>query len=139
MKTNRICFVCGKAYYFCRNCNEGRNKPSWMQMFCCEDCKDLNTILSGYTAKKFTIEEAKELIDGVNTKDMCKNNENTQNAIKEIMAYRPKKTKVFVPSKEQTEEKPQVEEEPQVTIAVEETAQTVSQSVNPDCEETKGE
>ena len=62
-KLNRTCFLCGKKYSYCPNCDRDRLKPSWNGLFDSEICKELDEILANNTAKKITDEEAKALIE----------------------------------------------------------------------------
>lgn len=40
MKSTRQCIVCGKEYEFCGGCKK-KNKPSWMNLYHDENCRDV--------------------------------------------------------------------------------------------------
>lgn len=69
MEKNRICHLCGKKYAYCPSCNRDKMKPSWYALFCGEQCKDIDGVLSEYGRNKISqVKAAKELSDlGVST------------------------------------------------------------------------
>lgn len=61
-KNNKICATCAKAYSYCNHCSADDSKPSWMNMFCSEDCKNLFQAATDYYAGELTKEKAKEIV-----------------------------------------------------------------------------
>lgn len=61
-KNNKICVCCTKAYSYCPHCSADDSKPSWMNMFCSEDCKNLFQAATDYYAGELTKEKAKEIV-----------------------------------------------------------------------------
>ena len=59
VKDNKTCILCGKKYSYCSRCSEFDHLPRWMECYCSENCKNIFNILSGYTMKDYTKEEAK--------------------------------------------------------------------------------
>lgn len=62
-KNNRTCSVCGKHYSYCNNCSSDNSKPSWMTMFCSENCKDLFMTATDYFAGEITPSKAKAVLN----------------------------------------------------------------------------
>lgn len=61
---NRKCIVCGSEYSYCPFCFEDRNKPTWMNMFDKQDCKDLFDIGCAFEQGKMSANEAAKKING---------------------------------------------------------------------------
>ena len=59
-KENRTCFLCGNGYHYCPNCSADRDKPSWYNMFCSEECHEINHILCENNFKRLSDEDAGE-------------------------------------------------------------------------------
>ena len=85
-KPNRVCKVCGKAYFFCPNCDENYAypKPSWFGMFESEQCKDIFNLLTKYFFKDVTPSEARKILDTFDLTDITSYDEDIQAQIKEI-------------------------------------------------------
>lgn len=66
-KTNKICVTCGKQYHYCNNCAADNNKPSWMGMFCSENCKDLFKTATDYYAGELSQSKAKAIVNKLDT------------------------------------------------------------------------
>lgn len=58
-KNNKICVVCNTPYRYCNNCSDFINYPSWMSMFCSEECIDAYQIMSDFENNKISKEQAK--------------------------------------------------------------------------------
>ena len=74
MERNKVCHVCGKEYHYCPTCPRDAMKPSWYTLFCSDQCKDIDDVLSKHTYKRITdVKAAKELLalgaDAMNVKD----------------------------------------------------------------------
>ena len=61
-KLNKICIVCGKKYEYCPHCSADNSKPSWMNMFCSENCKNLFQAATDYYAGELTPSKAKTIV-----------------------------------------------------------------------------
>lgn len=66
MRPNRVCKTCGTAYSYCPNCSADYNKPKWMNMFDCEDCKIVFDTATKFNLNKITKEEARNALSNVN-------------------------------------------------------------------------
>lgn len=86
MKDNRTCFCCGNKYSYCPSCANDASKPSWYLMFCNEECKDVNTILSQLTYKKISTKDAKVLLKDIEVSKY--KNEINKNCILEVLKYK---------------------------------------------------
>lgn len=63
MKENKICAVCHGEYLYCPSCKKDENKPTWMFVFCSENCHDIYEITSTYSKNDITAKEAKNRLD----------------------------------------------------------------------------
>ena len=61
-KINKKCCVCGNEYTYCPSCGEDRDKPTWMNSFCSENCKQIYEATAGYFGKAYSAQEAKTLV-----------------------------------------------------------------------------
>lgn len=64
--SKRTCYLCGKSYHYCPNCDEDRDKPQWMFTFCSNNCHDIYDTLVSQTMEYLTIDETKEALDKLN-------------------------------------------------------------------------
>ena len=60
---NRTCCLCGTKYSYCPSCTTDRNKPSWMTVFCSENCRNIYNTTTKYGMKKINANEAKNDLD----------------------------------------------------------------------------
>jgi hypothetical protein len=90
-KKNKICFLCGQPYYYCPTCNtDDRLKPSWYNMFDSDICKELDGIISRYTAKKISVKEAQGEILKLDLSKINIIDDSINKVIKEILSYKDK-------------------------------------------------
>lgn len=68
-KNNKKCITCGAVYSYCPTCGADRYKPTWMNLYCSENCRTLFQKATDYTAGKLSIEDAKEYLS---TADLSK-------------------------------------------------------------------
>lgn len=57
-KKTRICSICRKNYHYCPSCAVDANKPTWMFIFCCENCRSFYNVLNDYRYKLLSRKEA---------------------------------------------------------------------------------
>ena len=67
---NRTCYLCGRAYSYCPNCEADRDKPSWYDMWCSETCKEINAILQNNNFGRLTDEAAAEKLSKIELPDI---------------------------------------------------------------------
>lgn len=69
MKTIRLrtCKACGKEYEYCNTCSEFKLQPSWKNIFCEKDCKDVFMTVTDYKAGEITAEEAYDILEPINS------------------------------------------------------------------------
>ena len=60
-KFDRTCVVCGKHYEYCTNCDRFLNYPTYMAMYCSQECVDLFSFEAGQTSK----EDAQKVLRGI--------------------------------------------------------------------------
>ena len=65
-RPNRICKTCGSAYSYCPNCSADSNKPRWMNMFDCNDCRIIFDVATRFNLKKTTKEDAQKELSNIN-------------------------------------------------------------------------
>ena len=63
MANKKKCLICGKLYSYCNTCYEDRFKPAWYQIFCSEECKEIDGIFSENTLGMITDIEAKHRLE----------------------------------------------------------------------------
>ena len=66
MANKKKCLICGSAYSYCNTCYEDRYKPAWYQIFCSEECKEIDGILSANTVGAMSDIEAKHKLHELN-------------------------------------------------------------------------
>lgn len=57
---NKTCYLCGERYKYCSTCSQDRMKPSWMNEFHSESCKDVFDICTRYNMDMLTKEQAQQ-------------------------------------------------------------------------------
>lgn len=85
-KSNRKCKIDLKSYKYCISCYEDRNKPTWMNMFCCERCKNVFDTLVACTLNKKTKEETRQALLMLDLSDLESFEEEVKNQIKNILS-----------------------------------------------------
>ena len=55
---NRKCYLCGESYKYCSTCSQDRMKPTWMNEFHSESCKDIFDICTRFNMDMITKEQA---------------------------------------------------------------------------------
>lgn len=84
MKNNKICAVCHDEYSYCPNCKEHEDKPTWMFVFCSENCHDIYEVTSSYNEKEITEKEAKNKLDKLDLTKLNNFGESYKNTISKI-------------------------------------------------------
>ena len=84
-KLNRECIICRHRYSFCPTCAADANKPTWMTIFCGENCKDIYTTLDGYRDNRLSKEDAKEILNKLDLSPIEKLPKNFQDIFSELM------------------------------------------------------
>ena len=59
------CLICGGLYSYCSSCYADRFKPAWYQIFCSEECKEIDGILSANTVGAMSDIEAKHKLQEI--------------------------------------------------------------------------
>ena len=70
---NKICVVCGIPYRYCNDCREFLNYPTWMSMFCSEECFNSYEVMSSFENGKINKEEAKTILGKYRDSEKYKN------------------------------------------------------------------
>ena len=60
MSKVRKCYLCGEKYKYCNTCSTDRTKPSWMNEFHSESCKDIFDICTRFNMDMLTKEQAQK-------------------------------------------------------------------------------
>lgn len=61
-KINKKCIICGSEYSYCTKCGKDAKKPTWMNLFDVENCKNIYTTCTEYRDGVISADEAKEKI-----------------------------------------------------------------------------
>lgn len=64
--TKKKCLICGGLYTYCNTCYEDRFKPAWYQIFCSEECKEIDGIISANTVGELSDIKAKRELEKLN-------------------------------------------------------------------------
>lgn len=83
MENNRKCYTCGKEYYYCFSCPD-ELRPTYLTMFCCEDCVTVFDALCNYGSNKLTAKECNELIKDKIPEEFSNYSEGCQKLIKKM-------------------------------------------------------
>ena len=91
---NATCIVCGKKYHLCIACERSKAtwKP-WKMIADTENCYEIYKVLNDYNFNKISKEEARNLLEKLDLKNVDTFKENVKSKIKEIMK-RKKTSKV---------------------------------------------
>ena len=84
-KLNRKCIICGTHYSYCPHCSEDANKPTWMAIFCGENCKDIYTTLDDFRDGRISREDAQTVLNGLDLSPIEKLPKNFQEIFNEII------------------------------------------------------
>ena len=89
-KLNRTCGICGKRYSYCGSCKVDSNKPTWMAVFCSDNCKKLYDVINDYRYKKLSKEKAFSKLNELNLSDIDNLPKNFRDYFTEIMTVEEK-------------------------------------------------
>lgn len=81
---NKECVICGTKYSYCNRCGYDTNKPTWMNLFCCQECKDIYEACAGNIAGNYSDEETKVLLDMCDVKKVTEKPVLIKNVIKKL-------------------------------------------------------
>lgn len=84
-KLNRKCIICGTRYSYCPHCSEDTNKPTWMAIFCGENCKDIYTTLDDFRDGRISRKDAQTVLNGLDLSPIEKLPKNFQEIFNEII------------------------------------------------------
>lgn len=86
---NRTCVICSKKYRYCPTCSEDIKKPTWMGVFCGDNCHDIYTAIVEYRDKKITKNEAFVKLQKLDTSCYDALSEGTKKLYDEICYVEP--------------------------------------------------
>jgi hypothetical protein len=91
---NATCIVCGKKYHLCIACERSKATwKTWKMIADTENCYEIYKVLNDYNFNKISKEEARNLLEKLDLKNVDTFKENVKSKIKEIMK-RKKTSKV---------------------------------------------
>lgn len=61
-KRDRKCYLCGEKYKYCPTCSQDRSKPSWMNEFHNENCKNIFDICTRFNMGTMSKKEAQDAL-----------------------------------------------------------------------------
>lgn len=87
---NKKCVICGKNYSYCPHCGEAKRLPTWLMIFCGEDCNTIYNTVVAWKEGNITTEEAYNSLSSIdvdvfNSEDF---NPITKRQIDEIFSYK---------------------------------------------------
>lgn len=62
-RRQRKCYLCGESYKYCNTCSQDKTKPSWMNEFHSESCKDIFDICTRYNMGLLTKDQARAKLE----------------------------------------------------------------------------
>ena len=84
-KFDKTCVVCGKHYEYCTNCDRFLNYPTYMAMYCSQECVDLFGTLSSFEAGQTSKEDAQKTLQGMDQSKMKMLKNSLAESYKKIM------------------------------------------------------
>lgn len=58
MANNRVCGICKKSYKYCPSCAADAHRPTWMAVFCSENCREIYNVLDDCRYRSLSKKEA---------------------------------------------------------------------------------
>lgn len=83
----RKCFICGKEYSYCPVCDQDKNKPTYLFLFCSDKCNQINDVISKYEFGKLNIKDANEILKKIDINGINIISKSNKKIIEEIMNY----------------------------------------------------
>lgn len=102
-KFDRTCVVCGKHYEYCTNCDKFLNYPTYMAMYCSQECVDLFDTLSSFEAGQTSKEDAQKVLRGIDQGKIKMLKNSMAKSYKKIMEEEAKEEEEIVPVKPEVE------------------------------------
>lgn len=65
MANNRVCGICKKSYKYCPSCAADAHRPTWMAVFCSENCREIYNVLDDCRYRSLSKKEAYERLSVV--------------------------------------------------------------------------
>lgn len=87
MALDRKCVICPDKhhYKYCNNCSGYNPIETWRFVFCSQNCRDIYRILSDYSSKQITTEEAKEALQKCDLSDLEFYQKSIKKSIQDIL------------------------------------------------------
>ena len=119
-KANRVCYCCGREYYFCPSCPKDKKDPQIYTMWDSEICKDIFNTLVKESTKKITTKECKDKLIELGVEKVVINKESVKKHLDRVMNYKDVKDVTL-----EVTETDKVEIEVNEIIEISEVAETV--------------
>ena len=84
-RLNKTCIVCGKKYSYCNGCNI--NEPSWKNIYCCSNCREIYHVVSEYNSQQISLKEASKRLSLCDLSEIDNFGKDYKRLIFEIQAY----------------------------------------------------
>lgn len=84
-KLNRTCGICKDKYSYCPTCAADAHKPTWMAVFCSENCREFYNVINDYKHKKVNNENAYKKLKALDLSSLSKLPENFKLIVDEIL------------------------------------------------------
>lgn len=83
---NRVCKVCGTAYYYCPSCHDNGPKENWKILCHDENCMKIFNVCSEHFFNRLTDTQAMAELEKLDLTNLETFNETNKKQIKEILA-----------------------------------------------------
>lgn len=84
----RKCFICGKEYTYCPVCEQDKDKPTYLFLFCSDKCNQINDIISKYEFGKLDIKKAKSMLEKIDINNINIISKSNKVLIEKILTYK---------------------------------------------------
>lgn len=88
-RKERTCAVCHKKYKYCPACNEDKDKPYFMFVFCSENCKDIYDVGSKFEDGRIDGETAYKELEKLDLSELKSFGESYKGTVRKILKYKP--------------------------------------------------
>lgn len=109
-RKERTCAVCRGKYYYCPACDEDKNKPNFMFVFCSENCKDIYDVGSRFEDGRMSGETAYKELEKLDLSKQKSFGESYKETIRKILEYKPASKRVKTKKETETQDCEEVHE-----------------------------
>lgn len=82
----RECICCGKIYQYCGHCIKDKHKPTYMALYCSDNCHSIFTAANDFNFELITKEEAQKKLNACDLSSLDNFNDIVKADVKKILA-----------------------------------------------------